>query len=264
MSVNLKRNIDYIKGRVKPKHGKDINIQRGILAAELAAKIGIGQLTKIVTYSSEALQKQKIKISPDQNIAKLSGYSNAKNKIVVAKRIDNFDDGATIAASYGYQHLNNWILTMGKNNVIDQLAVELGVDLDMLFEIYANEVSLPTIDIATSNFDLGFTKNPDVSSIDYNSFSISFWLDEDMKMYKSILGVLDNMRSVTTGRYGYKSNYKWGDIGVTMLNGINNDIATVKMKNCIISGISDLTLSKESSDLKTITLNFEYDQIKMS
>ena len=253
MSTLLRKTIQKIKPiqeatSNKPKSGAVNNLK---LAAEFIAKVGIGAgVSALATKARTEEDRQK----DAENISTNEIKKLKKNVSKQITSLNNIENTKTAIDQNYFNYLNNWEIRFGDNKVIsDQSIVSL-------LENYTIEVSLPTINITTSTNDLVYIKNEDVSDISYNDISITFWLDEDMKIYKTLLNIINEMKDRLTGRMGYKDDYKWENISISINDNVGSTPLTLVFENCIIKSISDISLNQEKTDLRTISITLGYDR----
>jgi len=107
--------------------------------------------------------------------------------------------------------------------------------------------------------NLDYTRNEDVSNVEYNEISVSFILDKHNLIYKSFLKIVNEIKNFRTGRYGYRSDYQFDNIEIAVYDNWNNIVDVFRMYNCVLKNISDLSLTDASAEMKTLTVTFSYD-----
>ena len=83
---------------------------------------------------------------------------------------------------------------------------------------------------------------------------------EHMKIYKTLLNIINEMKDRLTGRMGYKDDYKWENISISINDNVGSTPLTLVFENCIIKSISDISLNQEKTDLRTISITLGYDR----
>lgn len=156
-----------------------------------------------------------------------------------------------------FNFLNKWHISFGNNVVLNR--EKNTMDINTLLSLYASEVSLPSIDISTTSMNLDYTRNEDVSGVDYNEISVSFILDKNKLIHKSFLKIINEIKNFKTGRYGYRSDYQFETIEIAVFDNWNNSVDVYTMNNCVLKNISDLSLTDASAEMKTLTVTFSYD-----
>ena len=256
----LERNIDYINSLLG-----EANVTTGDKTTKLIlqtlALIAGGELV------STAVEKFKSLFNKEQDkantiVSKLSeNEKNAKklNPKNVSKS-DAFSVQRNAFNKYGFNFLNKWEIDFGTNEAIS--ISDFSESLEML-KYLTNEVSLPSIEIETLNNPLFHSKNPDISNVTPGDFSVSIWLDSDMIIYKGIMSVINEMKDFDNGRYGYREDYQFPEIKVKIQNNLNDSEFDnlIIFENCIITNVSDISIIKGPSDVKNLTLTFQYDRV---
>lgn len=173
----------------------------------------------------------------------------------------SYEEFVSAFNTFYFNFLNKWHVSFSENKAIKKLSNYESIY--QLLSLYSTEVTLPKISIETTPLTLDYTKNEDVSNIDYGEISVSFHIDKDMLLYKGIMSILNEMKNFKTGRYGYKENYKFDNIEVMIYNGWNEGIANFVFYNCVLKSVTDLKLNDESkSNIDIITCVFIYDYME--
>ena len=257
----LQRNLEYIKSIVGEA---DITYadKTGKLILQTLAIAGGGKLISATGKAITSLFKEE-NDSADFIVSNLNENEKNSKKLKPKKvsKSTHFNDIKKNFDKYGFNFLNRWAIDFGTNTAIS--TSDWSESLKML-KFLTNEVSLPSIEIETTNNPLFHSKNPDISNVIPGDFTISVWIDSDMIVYNGILSVINEMKDFDTGRYGYRKNYEFPKIRVFIANSLNDDDfgKIITFENCIISSVSDITVGNIASSVKNITLTFQYDRVK--
>jgi hypothetical protein len=219
--------------------------------------VGIGLEKALNEIKDLAGQKKERDSSYDTyTVSKLQSQQTGESRRVQKRK--NIEFATQAINEYGFNFLNNWNITYGKNNSIaDERNLEL-------MSIYTSEISLPNFVIEVSNIQT-MHSNEDVNNVEAKQFSVTIWLDENLHIYHALLDVLNTMKNFKTARFGYRDNYKFDTISVEIWDKINNDVLIYTFNNCIIKGGTfDMLLNKDKSELKTISIVFGFIDFEVS
>jgi len=253
MSVKLQRETqEYIVPLVE-KSSEGSRVSTGELLGQVAALALTGAASESVGRTREAYMRN----NAQKNVDKQNYYNTIITDTQGEDRtiVNYFYEATGILDENGINFGNNWYIDFGKNETLKDEQINI-------LNAYTTEVSMPTVDIETNTNPLGFTKNEDISGINYGDFSVTFIIDKKNRTHSAIMNVISEMKNRKNGRYGYKSNYMFRYIDVTVNDSINNPVQLWSFENCIIKSISDLTLNYGESEMKTFSCTFGYDRLK--
>lgn len=156
---------------------------------------------------------------------------------------------------YGFNFHNKWKIELSNNL--------LSINELNLMQSYVSEFSEPTFDFTETNAHLGFRKHKDISNIEQKEFSLSFYVDDKMIIKTVIAKLLNKMKNFTTGKLGYKDDFKFDNIFVRLYDGIGNEVFRYQFDEVVMKGFSDKIHNNESATLQNVSITFEYDNMTL-
>ena len=275
--ANLQRNKEYILSLIgEPEERVEVNRKavienefgsdesgaaksRGDIIAQTAAIIGVGAALSLLDSATQKTSKQRKNEIEDANTKALQSRDKNASVDISSRVTTHVDEIKAKVDQYGLNYLNRWIVDYGDNLSLAEGKTEMD-KLKELMSVYTIEMSLPTIEITTSKNSLSFISNEDVSDLNNGDISVTIMLDQNMKIYNAVHNIVDKIRNPLTGRYGYKDDYKFKYIDVYINDEVGNKPFYFRFTECVLKGISELTLTYGQSDIKSISLTFSYDR----
>lgn len=100
-----------------------------------------------------------------------------------------------------------------------------------------------------------------INKVDYDPVSFTFMVDKN----KKILSFVNKWKEQIIDEnylYGYKDDYK-AEIEIILLHLNDEEIASCKLKNCILVNANPIDLSYETKDaISEITISIQYDDVE--
>jgi len=155
---------------------------------------------------------------------------------------------------YGLNTGNRWQIWFGENKQVTD-------EERTLFSVYCQEVNLPGAEISTAENDLGFSRNEDISDLKYSDVTLTFALDDKIDIRRAITRILKKIKNPRTGRYGYKEDYQWDNILFLHEDSVGVVRWGFNIENVTLSGDSDFLAHRNESDMQSISLSFNYEDI---
>lgn len=236
--------------------GKNEWAGRGHILAQILAMYGIAKLTELIDANNRTFPEQfKLAIKRLANahlaneIFHNRGGVNKNNYI--EQRLKNFHEK-------GINPMNRWRVDFFDNKTLYSFQ-------NSFLSESCTEFSMEGMQITTAKQDLVFEKHEDVSDIQLpTNCEFTFMIDRRLLVKRIIEKVVNQMRSFRTGRYGYKDDYKWKRIRVTIFDTMNNEVRRYYLHDCIISGVSELTMNLNASEFQSCQMTVSFSKMSFS
>lgn len=270
---NLKRTEDYIlsiigeeeetanvdrKAIIESKYGADNPTppQRSDIFLQTAALVGVDLAATLIDKARKKSSKERVNESQNTIVNDVEKSDKVNIGDVLPKNVvENLKSSVN---EHGINALNRWSIEYGENKAIDEKDNDKKIIRDLM-AIYTTEIGLPSNEISTKKNTLSFIDNEDVSDLKYGDLTVTIMLDRNMKIYNAIHNIIYKIRNPKTGRYGYKDDYKFEFINVFINNEVEETPLQYSYVDCVLKGISEMTLNYAQKEVKTITLTFSYD-----
>lgn len=216
------------------------------------------------SYALEAIDKAKntpeaFKKQYNSSISELfekHKFGKTPEEFSKINRIDYYDIIKKFNL-FGTNSLNRWttMFIPSKKNNVKFPSTSL-----KLLSYYCSEFNFSGFNIQTEKLDLGFSENQDISNIEFKEFSCSFFQDRRMILNGFFMTLIDMMKNLKTGRYGYKKDYCM-DVIFVLWDSYNYPRAHYIFSECILSGYDGLIGELSEEALKTISATFTFSKI---
>lgn len=231
-------------------------VGRAKILTQILAMYGIAKISELIDANNRTFPEQ-FKLA----ITRLANAHTA-NEIFYARESaqqGNYRDAKLdIFNGRGINSMNRWRVDFLDNNTLSSFQ-------NSFLSESCTEFSMEGMQITTAKQDLVFEKHEDVSDIQLPTNCVfTFMIDRRLLVKRIIEKVVNQMRSFRTGRYGYKDDYKWKRIRVTIYDTMNNEVRRYYLHDCIISGVSELTMNLNASEFQSCQMTVSFSKMSFS
>lgn len=230
--------------------GKNEWIDRTLILTQILSLYGIAKISELIDANSNKFSEEfKLGI----NRIYLNHQANEiKENRVTPIQINKREDALSKFDSSGLNSLNRWRVDFIDNKTLSPY-------LNTFLSDSCKEVNLESFGFTMSKLDLVFSNNDDVSDIQVpTSCQFTFMHDRELMTKKIIEKVVNKMKNFRTGRYGYKEDYRWSKIKISIFDTMNVAQKIYFLHDCTISGLSELALSYNASEFQTFQVTFSF------
>lgn len=145
-------------------------------------------------------------------------------------------------------------------NGLPTIGFKLVLDRIPNVEFFVQRASLPGMNLGVAEIGTGFVKIPTPGNISYDTFSVSFRVDEDMKAYKEIFDWM-----VELGHPDDLDQYKnsKSDAKLLILNSKKNPSVAFTYTDAFPVYLSDISFDITMNDIQYVTATAAFRFLRM-
>jgi len=148
---------------------------------------------------------------------------------------------------------------LNRNN-LSPLGFQFKVDRTPNMEYHVQGASFPGMNLGVATIGTGFVKIPTPGNISYDSFSVTFKVNENLKSYTEIF---DWMVALGHPDGLYQYDNRKSDCSLIILNSNKRPQVSVKFTDCFPTYISPINFDATMEDVQYVTATVNFTFLRM-